>query len=166
MPAAVKDDPAIEVKKGDDIIWARLRRDALGLKLFVKAHPAVEQFVKSLGNGSVKQLELFGGKHQFSLEGKPPIQIYNLATDVSNVSGIRLDLPGGPIEDPDGRVNISFLRAQGISQGDGVAIAIRGVFSYDKMKQLENRIGESCRRLYREFINTTDLVVVLSTKDL
>jgi len=164
----VQAETASIVRKGEEVANVTLRRGAVdgdgrpicstGLSVSVKVHPAIEQFIKGLGNGNVKSAELYD-KEWVPVRDEPGLEIYHCNPFLGN--GFRLDIPGSKLEDEHGNINLSFLRIKGISLDEGVTFGVRGVYSLEKMQQLREKIARTVQGLYRDYIKTSELNVTI-----
>lgn len=110
---------------------------------------------------------------------------------MENNLSFRLDRPGQPLledappayqpypdEDENGRrrparvgsndrpviMNLSFLRLCGVSDMDGVAFTIKGVWERGSIDALADKIDRTCNRFYREFLKPYRVIVTCSTQ--
>lgn len=171
------DVEAIVVKRGETCIITSLSRTALGLQLRVKAHPAVEMFMRGLADPDAPPVEVsLTDRYWVAPEGKPALMAYRLPTPMPSVTNpstggalFQLDKLSRPLLDGererDTPVNLSFLRLIGISEGMGVAFNIRGVYSLDALRTLQERISEAQRQFYINYIRPINLHVIVSTQE-
>lgn len=185
----ISDAMAEVIKSGENCIQVLLARSRGGLKLTVRTHPRVEDFLKGLGNGEKMDVSLIG-RHWTPI-GKDTLYVWPITDPVGEqfVEGAAysytLDLPGWPLANPnrdrddaeDGRyalrnmakavrgevLNLSFLRLVGTSE-DGVSFAIKGMFSPAAVDKLAERIQESGRAFYVNFLKPYRLMVTVSTQ--
>jgi hypothetical protein len=135
-------------------------RDSHGLRVHAKAHPAVEEFMKGLGNGAVDPVEAYA-KLWTPVAGTDPLMIYNGKEYLFRGSNYRLDMPGRNLVIDGETVNLSFLRIQGISKG--VKFCIRGVHSFDGLVDFNKRLQDSMDDLYRNFLKPVNMWVEVIT---
>ena len=131
--------------------WFRMtiQRALNGTIFHIKADEKVEQFFKSLGNGKVDPLEMYG--KSWAPVGNDPINVYHLDPeehddmrakyDISKVTG---DL------DVDGLINLSFMRFQGLSKGVSFMICLP--MSFQKLRKINGDIREAVRAILQEYI--------------
>ena len=130
----------------------------------VRTHPAVEDFIRQLGNGTKKALEMYG-KTWSSFPGEAPLEVYHLNGPINGANGFRLDNPADVLKDDVGQLNLSFLRIAGVSSGSGVRFRVRGVYSLPLLERISDEIGSAVKQLYRDYIKTVNLAVVVSTQE-
>lgn len=131
-----------------------------GTKVWVKVDPMVEQFVKSLGDGTYKELPaglgIMGPLTEDKLEycswgngefAVPPLSGYTL-------DGIR----HGLIMDGD-QVNLSFLRFKGISEG--LYFGLRTLYSFSAMKDIKHKVSQAYREFCRDYIVPSSVRVII-----
>lgn len=166
------------VKRGETSLTVSLVRSAGGLTVSVKAHPAVEAFMRGLGSGEHLDVRAAGPYWRTVNRDASPLQVYALTEDVPPV---RLDGGGAaviarvgqPLLDLtarlDGRsefvVNLSFLRLVGISEGAGVTFAVRGVHTYEALAKMKDMLGEGYKRFYRQYMKPLKMDIVVSTQE-
>ena len=184
--ALEKDLGRIEIsKQGETSLMMTLRRSSSGLVVTVKAHPAVEAFMKGLGNGDSQSTHLSGpwwklatrrdegGKKDDS--GKGYVYVYHMNVEVPRLpleSGdqVALNVPGGPllIDDGTGRnksiVNLSFLRLVGISEGAGITFFVKGVHSLEQLEKAHKLIGEGYKKFFRNYMLPVKMDIIVSTQ--
>ena len=164
------------IKRGETVTQVILHRSMKGVSLQVKAHPAIEEFARALGDGEAQDIKIYG-RHWHAI-GDKPLRIYNndlkvfkcesLTTDDPGNAkiGFRYDQPGQPLIDGNGFLNISFLRLVGVSEGGGVTFGISGVYTLDSLKRIRDSISSACRKFYVHYMRPVDLSVTISTQDL
>lgn len=154
-------------KSGDPNDWKG------GMVLTVKTLPRVEEFIQSLGNGSVVDVGTVG-RYWTPIIGK--LEAYNIQPipnqQSEDGSVITFDMLGKPLisVDAEGRerypvINLSFLRLKGISEGAGVSFGIKGVYSLDELRKMKDKIVAAQRRFYVEYLRPVDLLVTVSTQE-
>lgn len=176
VPAPVPDEllEANVIKRGENVVLISFRRGATdsdgrpvastGLTMSVRVHPAVEAFMRSLGNGTKRGVDAYG-KEWVPLKSEGPVEIWNMQGPVVVQPGFRLDNPGDKLMDEHGAINLSFLRIAGISQGTGVMFGIKGVYSLDRLRKIRDDVATASQGLYKEYIKQSDLMVVVSTQE-
>lgn len=180
-------DPEVEaavIKRGETCVITTLSRTALGLQLRVKAHRAVELFMQGLASPELPPVEVsLADRYWVTLAGKPPLMAYRIATPLPSVTNpitggslFTLDRLSRPLldNDPDspgsGRerdmpVNLSYLRLIGISDSQGVCFNVRGVYSLDALRMLQERIAYAQQQFYINYIRPINLSVIVSTQE-
>jgi hypothetical protein len=169
------------IKGGERKISLTLHRGSSGLSLSIKAIPQIEEFFQKLSHGEKEVVAIHGGMW---LDPDPtrPLQVYYLDRScLPTVKGdgsettYTLEKPGEALFE---RVqsprtgescihpNISFLRLVGISEPGGLTFAIRGVYSKDEVIKMRDRIADSLRRFYIDYMQPMDLTVMISTQDM
>lgn len=174
--------PLEVIKRGETSLNVTLVRSAGGLTVYVKAHPAIEAFVRGLGAGDVSDVRASGPYWRpAGTEGKP-LMIYTMTEQVPNVilddgSPVTISRPGQPLlgNNPDegrigqgnGRqmVNLSFLRLVGISEGAGLIFNVRGVHTYEAVNRMREYIGEGYRKFYKQYMKPVKMDIVVSTQE-
>lgn len=180
-----EDDPELEaavVKRGETCIITTLSRTALGLSLRVKTHPAVELFMRGLAPADAPPVEVGIVDRYWVPTTKQPFLAYRMGIALSPIIN---PATGGPLftldrlarpllddVDSDGRarsdlpVNLSYLRLIGISEGAGVVFNIRGVYSLDALRTLQDRIAIAQQQFYVNYIRPVNLSVIVSTQEI
>lgn len=179
-------DPEVEaavVKRGETCVITTLSRTALGLQLRVKAHAALELFMRGLSVPDQPPIEVaLQDRYWVPPAGKPPLMAYRLSGPLPTLTN---PLTGGPMftlerlarpllddgagdDGPRGRdlpVNLSYLRLIGISEGMGIAFNIRGVYSLDALRMLQERISYAQQQFYVNYIRPVNLSVIVQTQE-
>ena len=168
------------IKRGETSLTVSLVRSGGGLTVSVKAHPAVEAFMRGLGSGELVNVRAAGPYWRpVSRDGLPELQVYamneaipNLTLDSQNICGV--SRPSQPMievhTDPgSGRIrsniNLSFLRLAGISEDAGVTFAVRGVHTYEALTKMREQIGEAYKLFYRTYMKPIKMDVIVSTQE-
>jgi hypothetical protein len=167
------DEALTVIKRGEIVVQATLRRTISGLSISVKAAPAVETFMKSLGSGESQDVKHFG-RYWDPTEKGGKLEVYSLginpgAVATDNGSFFRIDMPGTPIiaqSNGVSNINLSFLRLVGISEGAGVMFGIKGVYSLDSLRDMKDHIGIASRKFYLNYLRPIDLTVQISTQEM
>ena len=175
----MSDDVLEVIKRGETSLTVSLVRSGGGLTVSVKAHPAVEAFMRGLGSGEATDVRAAGPYWRpVGRDGLPALQIYvmnepipNLTLDSQNLCGV--SRPGQPMlehhTDGNGRqrsnINLSFLRLVGISEGAGVTFAVRGVHTYEALTKMREQIGEAYKLFYRTYMKPIKMDVIVSTQE-
>lgn len=164
------------IKGGETCIDFSLERSSEGLKAIIKASPRVEEFMKGLGTEG--ELIQVSGVNRFWVpsKGNSPLTAYSLNSKIEEYgknpdSEFHIDRLGAPLIEPipdyrKERVNLSFLRLVGISEGMGVPFYVRGVYSKDMVNKMLDQIGIGLRRLYIDFIRPMNVNVQISLQSL
>lgn len=145
-------------------------KEYIGATLSVKALPVLEDFIKSLGNGSKHPIEAFG-RQWTSLPGEPDLAVYELSRTLSPLANISLDIPGQSLEFRDKNsssggkllINLSFLRLVGISEGAGLTIGLKDVYTKEDLIKLHNDLGRAMKLFCDEFLCPVDLTCTISS---
>ena len=175
------DESAILNKGGEIVVEIRFRRNASGLMIGARTVPAIEDFMRGLGDGSAVDVRAAGrlwvplcgdtlmayamttgfpgeNSHEFELTqlGKPIINNYN-----SKDGGLlSLPLHAGST------ANLSFLRLVGISEGEGVTFGVKGVYSLDFIRSMRDQVLDACRKFYVTYLKPIDFCVQISTQEI
>lgn len=113
--AGIEDATVTLIKGGEVCIEAILHRSTTGLTLNVRAHPAVEDFVRSMGTGEVTDIRMHG-RHWVPADGRVngnrrnppgeqgPLMIYQLSVNpglipLEDGTAFRIDKPGWQLND-------------------------------------------------------------------
>lgn len=168
------------VKGGETRIMIELRRiprkvDGIGVRINVKLHPLVEEFMRDLGHGEKVEVGAFG-RHWASLDRATPLLAYDLAYPLEvakTQSGLALALDrlGSPLSERDGRdrydtINMSFLRLVGSSEGSGASFLLKGVYSTEGLKRTRDQITEAAFQFYVSYLKPINLAVMVSTQEI
>lgn len=163
------------VKGGEVCIDFSLERSSEGLKGIIKAHPRVEEFMKNLSGGDLVQV---GTVNRYWVPTKTsgvPLNAYGLNTKIDTFGAQDMDFTidrlGAPLLEaiPDyrkERINLSFLRLVGISEGAGVSFNIKGVYSKELVTKMLDGIGIGLRKFYIDFIRPMNVNVQISLQSL
>lgn len=164
------------IKHGESCVRWLLNRTTHGLKIQCKAHPCVEDFMRSIGGGEKVDPQVVG-RHWVQLAGQP-LMAYVIPTLASPQNGppSTLEALGQPLllnasTDNDGRtlrmpgekapkadtINISFLRMVGVSEGIGIAVGVKGVYSTSQLIKLRDQLVTATRAFYIEYLQELDL---------
>lgn len=159
---------AAVLKRGETVTRVRFQRSPVGLKITCWAHPAVEDLMRSWGTGEIQAVTAHGRNWE---PLRDPLKgVYHLGTNpgVCPYDGghYRLDRVGQPLIDPDGCVNLSFVRLIGVSEGEGVSFSLKGVHTLEAIRDMGERIKLASRRLYINYMKPVDLTVTVSTQEI
>jgi len=169
------------VKRGETTLTVNLVRSAGGLTVHVRAHPAVEQFIRGLGTGETVDVKASGPYWRpLTGEGKP-LNVYALTESVPNLhldggEQVTIGRPGQQLFTHEGVsldgsrargavVNLSFLRLVGISEGAGVSFTVRGVHTYDAVVRMKELIGKGFKDFYKTYMKPYKMEIVVSTHE-
>ncbi len=172
------------MKRGENVIWTTLRRapslidSGIGLTVTVKVHPAIEDFVRSLGTGEELAVRTYG-RHWIPLLGDKPFLVHDLAAEfdpgvclLDSKHSYTLNKIGWPISEqtamPHGTadiLNLSFIRLVGASEGAGVRFGIRGVFTLEATEKLARQIEQASKAFYIAYMKPIDITVVTSIQE-
>lgn len=173
---------AAVVKRGETCVITTLSRSALGLSLRVKAHAAVELFMRGLAPPDSPPVEVsLADRYWVPQKAAQPLLAYRLGAPmpaiINPMTGsplFNLDRLSRPILDDidsEGRsrgdvpVNLSFLRLIGISEGPGVVFNVRGVYSLDALRAMQDKISYAQQQFYINYIRPVNLSVIVSTQE-
>lgn len=166
------------VKSGEIVTQVTLHRSMRGLTVSVKAHEAVEEFAKALGDGESQDIKIYG-RHWHPV-GDSILRIYNHDPKLARIEALtvegwnggkenlvaRYDRPGNPLFDEHGYLNISFLRLVGVSSGPGVTFGVSGIYTLENLRVIRDKISAACRKFYVHYMRPVDLSVTISTQEL
>src|SRR5688572_17884672 len=142
-------EPQQVVKGG--VCWFEIggERTRGGLKIYVKADPRVEDFVKTLGNGRKDSIEVYG-RSWIPVAPSKVIEVYQMEKNLMSDS-YTLSAPAETFKAPScGRVNLSFLRIVGVS--DGLQFGMMGPYSKPYIRESFSDITREVRSLVRDYI--------------
>lgn len=181
-------EPELEIpliKRGELVIQVNLKRNPAGLFVNVKVHPGIEEFARGLGTTELQDVRTIGRYWTPTRPTSPErgFSVWNMTTNPGNVTGpngviFRLDRPGQGLTDNSGIpipnnkqgleypvINLSFLRLQGISEGAGVNFHVKGVFTFEAVKQLADQIEQATRAFYIIYLKPIDMDVMVMTQE-
>lgn len=172
---------AAVVKRGETCVITTLSRTALGLSLRVKAHPALELFMRGLASPDAPPVEVSLTDRYWVSATKQPLLAYRLGTPLPSIINpatgapfFTLDRLSRPLlddTDSEGRsrgdvpINLSYLRLIGISEGAGVVFHIRGVYSLDALRTIQEKLVDAQQQFYINYIRPVNLSVIVSTQE-
>jgi hypothetical protein len=169
-------------KSGENVILGTVSRFKAHLKLRFKVHPSVEELFATWGGNEKTLVAKYGrqweGKDE---EATKSLVCWNLGQNpgVASIdpSGgfFCLDKIGGALLEPRqftgplGPVtaevlNMSWLRLCGISESAGIEIAIRGVFTPQKVDEIAEKIKLASRTIYITYLKPIDVTVGVFTQ--
>lgn len=177
-------------KGGETKIQFTLRRSGHGLTIWVKTHPSVEELMKSLGNGELSDVRTYG-RHWTPIPKESELQVYHMETGSMQGATWRLDKVGGQILSPimdDAPIphntgaptftrhptnwtsaqiaNLSFLRLVGVSEGVGVTFGVHGVFTFDQLASMKDKLTEGCKGLCKAYLTPVNYTVGITTYEM
>lgn len=169
-------------KGGETCISFGLMRSSKGLKVSVRTHPRVEEFFREISGEEVADVKL-SARHWKGLTPETPLMAYIVGEKVAiedksyNLNRIghplidegnekKFDRDGRHIGYMNSRINISFLRLTGISDGNGVTFYVGGVYSKEAVTKLLEQIGGALRSFYIDYIRPMNVSVQISTQSL
>lgn len=144
-----------------------------GLHVHVKAHPKIEEFMRSLGDGQVMGAQAYDNRW-FQVSDDQPLNIYNMKTALRS-SGFSIERPSQALFDGNGSglsedsaggiINLSFLRIKGISDQAGVEFGIKDVYPLSFRRVLKRRVGDAFRTLVMEHVRPTRITLIVSGQE-
>lgn len=140
----------------------RVTRDSRGVCIRLHLHPSLEEFAKSLGDGTSVPLDLLG-KEWTTDPRDPPIEVYDLSNPTVKGSYFSLAPAGQKIEVAPGVANLSFLRIKGASQRD-VTFWVREPRSKRSLHALRDTIGLGLSEIVEDFMREVDLEIQFTFK--
>jgi hypothetical protein len=161
------------ISKGETLVRLDLKRGPKGLTVRTKAHPSLEEMFKAFANGQTVAPNTHGRTWAPAVDGAKLPSAYDISMIPGANANMRSPLGffsllhlGGELFTPaNALVNLSFLRLIGISEGDGVAFAVRGVWSLEGVRSMGNMMNAGIKRLYDDFIKPIDVVIVTTTRE-
>lgn len=167
------------IKGGESTIRIGLRRTKNGLTVFAWARPEIEDFTRNvLGGGSNDVIPVRTiGRYWEPAGSTKDLLIYgtiaNLETlTLDNGDTVNLTRVGMPIIEPQNhpatgaridQINLGFMRLQGISEGSGVAFTVKGVYTLDAVKKLQDKLTIASRKFYITYLKPVELTVQVQT---
>jgi hypothetical protein len=130
--------PVVSVIKGG-IEWldARIVRRAKGLEISVKAHPMVEEFMADLAQGR-RSTDLSSYANNWTAPGQ--LMVRSISDEFYS-EYCAMDYIGGQLlTEGSSKINLAFLRFEGISSPDGVKFFIGGPIGKDSTRQLAQKL--------------------------
>lgn len=152
---------SLVVGKGENCAHVHLFRDSRGLRVSVKAHVALEEFMKNLGDGRSQPVDAYSKLWQSVTTPTGTLDVYNARDYGVQSETYRLDRPGQALSLDHQIVNLSFLRIVGVSQG--VTFRIRGPFSRPEVDNLQDELTEAIEELYKTYIKPVDAHILVTT---
>lgn len=160
---------AAVIKRGETCIITELRRNALGLQLRVKTHPAVELFMRGLSDPSGSPLDVTVSDRYWEPQKGQSLLAYRFAQPFIPTGDYTLEALGRPLIEPEdrnsGHINLSFLRLIGISEGAGISFALKGVYSLDALRRMQDRLTYSQQQFYINYIRPVNCSVIVSSQE-
>jgi hypothetical protein len=130
-------------------------KDHPGVLVTVKALPIVEEFMRSLGNGTKVAVETVGRQWTPAFKGQV-LEVYHM--DSSNSAGMQYSLSYvGSSLVTDDLPNLSILRLVGIGSEEGVTFGIKSVYSLPRLRQVRDLLIESSRAFYLDYVRPVTL---------
>ncbi len=163
-------------KRGEEVIRTTLRRTKGGIRVTVKVHPTVEALFQSWALDEKWHVADFG--REWEQIGEEPLECWAVikAGEATMLSGfaMRLDSPGRQLYWAKSQdrlaggkeFNFSFIRLVGASRPEGVSFDVRGAYSLEYLKRLNEMIKESGRRFYSDYLLPVDLTVSVVTQEI
>lgn len=177
----------MRLKGKDHPILTELARSGIGLRINIRTHPVVEEFIqRAIGTPepSSRPVEEYGRYWEPARgDSRKDLRVYDIPkelTGVFNVNGgysYRLDRPGaaifcdngpggGPLDVRGGRtLNLSFIRLVGSSSDEGVTFHIPGVYSNDAFNTLDQGITAATQEIYSQFMKPIRIEIVLEVQN-
>lgn len=170
------DPEQVNVSKGGETKYRfNLNRSKMGLNFSIWAHPDIEEGFRLISEGT-QPLEV--GVFGRSWRSTQPLLAYDTSACVikggANDPRFSIDYLGQPLFIPDGRgpgglggvVNLSFLRLIGISEGEGVKFAIKGVvFGEEQITKLQIDIAEALKVFHRTFMKPINVTLFVTSQE-
>jgi hypothetical protein len=140
-----------------------------GLRVRVKAHSAVEDFIRSYSQVKPVDVALID-KRWISADGKP-VMVYNMDKPIApsttySLEGVGKSLGWGYNGDSNWLVNLGFLRLAGISEGAGIEFVVKDVFSVDFRRQLRAAVGKAFRQFVHDHLKAVKITLIVSGQEL
>jgi hypothetical protein len=159
-------------RSGDEWLRLSMRQEKRGMLIEVKAHPTVEEFMRSAGAGRKDDLDAHGRTFWQAVDPEvdEKLLIYKMDRNPPQdedgaLPSYYLNLPGQNLVYDDGRINLSFLRIAGISEGVRF-ISTRDVYPLQYRRELKVRIGQAFRRFCSDYIKPVTITLVMTSSEL
>lgn len=146
------------VKQGEELLRIGITRINKGLAITTKSAPTLEAFVASLSGGQIlecpavsstdRKWEVPTGSKLYAL---PDVGVGHAGV-MRAASPFRMDRWGYDLLLEGSMPNLSFLRLKGLSEGDGVTVIVRGVYSLEKVRETLQALHGATKSLYLQFI--------------
>lgn len=181
MADLTQDTSSVIIKRGEQYGAFTLHRSPAGLTMSIHVHPIVEEFVQGLTGTEATQVDVKTlGRYWRPLREDIPLMVWRTeklphSEYEEDSTRFTLDKPGDPLladyADPlTGRtakmVNLSFLRLVGISEARGVTFSIKGVYSYEVLKEMDRNLTAALRKFYNRYLKPIDLSIMVHTQEL
>ena len=173
-----------KLKAKDHPILAQLARSGIGLRINIRTHPIIEEFMqRAIGtpDPSSRAVEEYGRHWEPARgESKKELLVYDIPKELTGVFDVgggfsyRLDRPGmgifcattsdRPLDSSSRTLNLSFLRLVGTSAEEGVTFHIPGVYSDDAFDILDRGITAATREIYSQFMKPIKIEIVLEVQ--
>lgn len=163
----------VVAKRGEEVFIISFRRLSGTIRVYVKAHPTLENLMKSWGSGVSGSIYDFGGRNWIFPPPGPEVW------DISAIPVVNrqyqdgyytLFTPGHELYQETqlnglqgGLVNISYLRLVGISQG--IEFELAGVHSVGWLQDCQRRSTAAVKRLYIDYLLPIDLTAQVVTQE-
>lgn len=157
-----------EVVKGG-VTWLEmtLKRGGRGLEMWVKGQPEIEEFFKGLSRGRTQPMSLYG-RDWFHPDDSKDIRVYDL--DESRVTvgtGYLLNKVAESLEDGrTNKVNLSFLRFEGISSPEGIKFIVAGPYSKDYSTTIADKLIKQSSQMIKDFIVPVHISLRITSQDI
>ena len=152
--------PADLTVNNESIIRTRFRRHRDGVQVFLKVAPEVEDFFRHWSMDSNDDVISFGRHWMPSPGGRLFVWRTPIEQDrYEDGGGFSLTHPSRPLR-VDGRVNISFLRLVGASEG--VTFITEDLMSKTEIEAMAERVKRAQARFYQEYLKPLEVDVIIS----
>lgn len=150
------------VKGGESYLRMSVDRTSKGMEIFVKAHPDIEEFLKSSSGASVDSLDAFG-RNWYAPDGSQ-LKAHRLE-QVLNGLGYFFGNLCGSLQGKGG-VNLSWLQLQGISRPEGLSFVVTGPFSRQFVVDFPKLAGVAAREFFKNYIVPIHVNLNISSQEL
>jgi hypothetical protein len=167
----------IIVKKGEQLLTARLRRSSRGITLHAKAHSSIEEYFSSMSKAEPLHVNNWQRGIWNKFGEYPELLVYGIddktasaKTSIGTIPGsFSVAYPGFQLLLDQGTksptINMSWLRLKGISSDLGVAFSIKGAFTSDEVNNLSEMVYHSMKRFYLEYLKPVDVTITMSKQE-
>ena len=161
------------IKSGETCVSIELSRSKYGLSLWMRAAPHVEEAIKAMGAGDTTELRVFG--RNWTLPPDKELYLHNIHNQYAgnlvahDGTLYSIGYPGHPLllKDPTSMtskevLNLAALRFVGVSEGAGVRIGIKGVYTREQLNTICERFKISARHFYQTYMKPVHLSITLT----
>jgi hypothetical protein len=162
MPKITKEVEEVKITKGAqiDLGTYSIERTEAGVKIKMKS-PKMEAFFKALSSGRLSDpMTIHGYENRpYTLPSGDIAESLNMACENQSISFTDY---GKPLIQSS-RINLSFLRAKGLSEG--LEFNFDGVYPNESLKNLNNCIKYATKFIYINYLKPFHMTVEINTNE-